>query len=145
MTRCLLAITLGLTLLGAGCQSAGGRARQHAEVFDALPTADQQRLLAGKVTIGDSPEMVKIALGRPDRDNAITVSNGGTRRTWAYLDKRYIKERSRISYTEGRSGAVVEDIYRVLHVLEVEVVFMNERVVHVRDPQREAQALAALK
>ena len=144
MTRCLLAITLGLTLLGAGCQSAGGRSRQHATLFNQLPPADQQRLQTGDVKIGDSPEMVEIAFGRPDREDAITVSNGTTRRTWAYLDKRYMKQGSQITrIDEQRNTAEIADIYRVCTVLRREVVFMDERVVQVRDPAREASALAS--
>lgn len=146
MTRYLTPLALGFALLGAGCQSVDVRSRQHAALFNQLPPADQQRLLAREVLIGDTPEMVEIALGRPDREDAITVSNGTIRRTWAYLDKRYMKEGSQITrIDERRNTAEIADIYRVFTVLRREVVFMDERVVHVRDPQREAQALAALK
>ncbi|WP_221029701.1 hypothetical protein [Actomonas aquatica] len=140
-----LIVLLPALLLGlVGCQTAETRARHHHELFTSLDAGTQARLLSGEAMVGDTPAMVEIAYGSPQIDKAITTASGRERRTWVYTKKHYTKEESQISHSSGRSGAVIEDVYRVLNVLEREITFLDGRVVHVRDPQREAQALAAI-
>ena len=142
----IAALFVLIVLALAGCQSAGIRAQQHAALFDQLEPAVQARLLAGEVAVGDTPEMVEIALGHPRDDQAMLTSSGRVRRTWVYTKARYVKEGSQITrIDEQRNTAQIADVYRVLNVLTCEVVFLDDRVVHVRDPRREARALAALE
>ena len=144
--RRLLSLFLITVLAGAGCQSVHNRARQHAAVFQELAPAEQNRLLNGEVRTGDTPEMVEIALGEPADVQTLLTSQGRTRRTWVYTEKRYIKEGSQlVRVDEHRNTAEVADVYRVVNALVREVVFLDDQVVHVRDPRRETQALAALK
>ncbi len=146
MMRRLVSLSALLALAGAGCQSVSTRARQHAEVFQSLAPAVQARLLTGEVRTGDTPAMVEIAFGTPDDDKSLSTSNGRIRRSWVYTEKQYIKEGSQLlRVDERRHSAEVADVYRVVHVLVREVTFLDDLVVQVRDPRREAQALAALK
>ncbi len=66
-TRSLVLLALGAVALLAGCNTTEQRIRQKAEVFASLPAADQERLRKGEVAIGDSPDMVFIAIGNPTR------------------------------------------------------------------------------
>ncbi len=63
-------------LVLAGCNSFESRARQKSEVFRSLPPDTQQRLQHGHISIGDSQDMVYIALGYPDEVREITTQQG---------------------------------------------------------------------
>lgn len=66
-TRTFALLALGAVALLAGCNTTEQRIRQKSEVFTSLPAADQERLRKGEVSIGDTPDMVFIAIGEPDR------------------------------------------------------------------------------
>jgi hypothetical protein len=82
-----LAPLLLVALLGlAGCNTTSSRIKQKPEVFASLPPADQERLRKGSVAIGDTPDMVFIAIGAPTR--RIERTSAGTRKMeWVY--RRY--------------------------------------------------------
>jgi hypothetical protein len=67
----------------AGCATFEHRAREKATVFAALTPETQARLKAGKVGLGDTADMVYLALGTPDerRDQATTE---GAAVVWIY-------------------------------------------------------------
>lgn len=75
-------------LLG-GCNTFDRRARQMSEVYDRLPASEQQRLQRGSISIGDTPEMVYIALGQPDERRDVLTADG-SRNLWIY--KSYWQE-----------------------------------------------------
>jgi hypothetical protein len=63
-----LRLLLAAALLGfAGCSTIDSRIREKAAVFDQLPPADQARIRQGIIAVGYTPDMVYIALGKPDR------------------------------------------------------------------------------
>lgn len=62
----LVCIVLALLVAVTGCNTFDRRARQKAEVFNALDTEARERLREGIIKIGDSMDMVYIALGNPD-------------------------------------------------------------------------------
>ena len=67
----------------AGCNSFNTRARQMSGVYNQLAPSDQERLQRGIISIGDTPEMVYIALGNPDERRDI-LNADGTQTTWVY-------------------------------------------------------------
>lgn len=139
-------LLLATALLLAGCESISTRARQHAATFNTLAPDVQQRLLAGEVALGDSPEMVEIAFGPPTDDRAILTTSGRVRRMWVYTTTKYMKEGSYLqNVNEQQNTAQVAEVYRVFRVLEREITFLDDAVVNVRDPARESPAIAAVQ
>lgn len=112
----LLLIVLGFAGAWlAGCNTVERRAQERSYVFNTLDPQTQQRLQAGEIRIGDTFDMVYIALGAPEakRDR---VTAEGTTTVWVYASYR--------SDYEGRAFAgyrrqVVYDPrlggYRVIH------------------------------
>ena len=78
----LLVAAMALT----GCDTIDSRIHQKSAVFASLPAADQDRLRKGTVAIGDSPDMVFIAIGAPSR-RIEKQSAQGNRTVWIY--RRY--------------------------------------------------------
>ncbi|MDB6093901.1 MAG: hypothetical protein JWM32_1463 [Verrucomicrobia bacterium] len=66
-----------------GCSTFNSRAQAKSAAFNALPAQTQQRLEKGKVTVGDSQDMVFIALDKPDATRNITTANG-PETVWIY-------------------------------------------------------------
>ena len=78
----LLGCLAGLALL-AGCSTPQTRIRGNPVLFNSLPASDQQLIQEGKVAIGFTPEMVKLAVGEPDRVYVRTDASG-TNEAWVY-------------------------------------------------------------
>ena len=66
-----------------GCSTISSRIDQRSEVFAALPADDQARLRRGEVAVGDSSDMVYIALGEPTRRRE-TITTDSARTEWIY-------------------------------------------------------------
>lgn len=82
------AVLLGLlvTLALAGCQAGStlkARIREKAAVFAALPPARQAQVEKGVVEVGFTPDMVYMALGRPNEVHDVTLPEG-KETTWTY-------------------------------------------------------------
>ncbi len=88
-----------------GCSTISSRIDQKAEVFASLSADDQARLRRGEVAVGDTSDMVYIALGEPTRRREITTS-GATRAEWIY---RVYDERYEGSHFAGYRRAVAID------------------------------------
>lgn len=56
-----------LALAGSACNSIDTRINQKAESFNALPSDERQQVEKGNVTAGFTPDMVYVALGKPDK------------------------------------------------------------------------------
>lgn len=84
MTRrplhCLFAVLLGLL---AGCSTINSRIRQKTAVFDRLSAADQAKIRQGVIAIGFTPDMVYMALGKPDVVRRRT-DHRATKTIWIY-------------------------------------------------------------
>src|SRR5262245_6366176 len=78
-----LALAAAASAIFAGCDTFNSRARQMSGVYDQLPASEQQRLQKGAINVGDSPEMVYIALGNPDEKRDVTTADG-TNQMWIY-------------------------------------------------------------
>ena len=78
--------TLGLVgaLLLGGCATPESRIAKSPELFASLSATDQELIKQGKVSVGFSMEMVRLALGDPDRITTRTDANG-TSEIWNYV------------------------------------------------------------
>jgi hypothetical protein len=80
---------LGLVVGGAalfalsGCDTFQSRAREKSYVYQSLPPETQQRLQRGRISIGDTQDMVYIALGYPDEVRQVTTPQG-EQTLWIY-------------------------------------------------------------
>ncbi|WP_029918594.1 hypothetical protein [Nevskia soli] len=79
-----LAVLLAAALLAA-CASPASRIRQNEGVYNSYPPQIQEKIRAGQVDIGFTPEMVKLALGEPDRKFSRTSAEGNSE-VWAWHD-----------------------------------------------------------
>jgi hypothetical protein len=144
----LLILLAGAALVLAGCNSFNSRARQMSAVYDQLPASDQERLQRGMIGIGDTPEMVYIALGNPDERRDI-LNADGNQTTWIYRTywqqyegQAWLGYRRVILPARGGRGYVVyhepvtQDVYQT-HVDErIRVTFGNGVVQTVEQTQR---------
>ena len=85
---------LPLVVLLAGCATPAKRIQQNQELFDSFPVAAQARIRGGQIDLGFTPDMVRIALGDPQRKTLRRAAAGETE-IWFYLDsiRRYDRQR----------------------------------------------------
>jgi hypothetical protein len=74
-----------LLLLAVGCATPDRRIQRHPDVFAAFPTNVQANVRSGIVDVGYTPDMVYIALGRPDRVLVRETAEGRVE-IWVYID-----------------------------------------------------------
>lgn len=67
----------------SGCSSIDNRIQKNSDTFMSLTAADQKRLRDGILAVGDTPDMVSIALGEPDR-RMVLRGESGDRTQWIY-------------------------------------------------------------
>jgi hypothetical protein len=79
VTSVVILCAAGLT----GCSTFASRAQEKAATYDALTPQTQQRLEKGKISIGDTQDMVFIALDTPDAKRAVTTADGAES-VWVY-------------------------------------------------------------
>lgn len=107
----MLAVGAGL----AGCNSFDSRAKEKAYVFNDLSPEVRQRLKAGEIHVGDSTDMVYIALGKPTDRLRKTTADGETS-TWLY--KSYDRDYEGEAFVGYRRHVVYDRLtrtYRVYH------------------------------
>lgn len=138
-----LALVVGFT----GCNTFASRARERSETFESLPANEQQRLQRGAINVGDTEDMVYIALGHPNERRDVTTADG-TQTIWSY--KTYWQQYEGTSWAgwrrvivpaPNRRGFVIfhepvsYDVYRT-HVDEAIRVTFNNGVVSTVEQQR---------
>lgn len=84
----LTVLALLATLVFAGCSTPETRIAKNPEAFNRLTPEQQQLIREGKVGIGFDQEMVKLAVGEPDRIWHRTDANGATE-SWSYTTYEY--------------------------------------------------------
>jgi hypothetical protein len=86
MKTLLLVVTMSLLMLVASCASPESRVRKHQAEFDAWPADVQQKIKAGRVDVGFTQEMVRVALGDPERTFTRTTAQGAAE-VWVYAER----------------------------------------------------------
>lgn len=146
VSRFLFATIIAIVLLGVtACSTFESRAREKSDVFESLPSHEQKRLERGVIRVGDTEDMVYIALGRPDEKRAVDTADG-RRDVWSY--RSYWQEYASTewigwhrSIVPGPRGFVIfhepvtANIYRTHDEERIRVTFQNGRVVSVEQRQ----------
>jgi hypothetical protein len=77
-------VLLGGFVLLSGCSTPASRIAKQPEVFNRLTPEQQQMIREGRVGIGFDQEMVKLALGDPDRVRE-RIDASGRSEIWSYI------------------------------------------------------------
>lgn len=102
MKRSLLLAATLLVVVLAGCDTFEHRAQQKAATFASLTPEQREKLKHGVIGLGDTTDMVYIALGAPDEKEEKTTATG-RESDWIYN-----------VYHEEYAGNVVSGYHRVL-------------------------------
>ena len=86
MKTLLLPVFAIALLVAAGCASVESRIQDNETAFNTWPADVQEKVRAGKVEMGFTPQMVDVALGKPDRTSSRTTERGQAE-VWIYHDK----------------------------------------------------------
>jgi hypothetical protein len=100
-----LLLSLLALLLLTGCNTYERRAKQKADIFATLSPETRTRLENKSIIVGDTFDMVYIAVGNPDEKLQSTTATGSTT-TWIY--NRYWQEYQGDAY-DGFRRVVVTD------------------------------------
>ena len=135
---------LPLAVLLSGCATPAKRIEQNQELFDTFPVAAQARIRGGQIDLGFNPDMVRIALGEPQRQVLRRESSGETE-IWFYLDsiRRYDRQRvdvDGLSFS-GRSlgGSAWINVEQTREFVRTRVEFRNGVVTAIEEPVPEQQ------
>lgn len=82
-SRTLPVAALAIAAAVAGCNNYSTRTREKSNVYQSLPTETRQRLQHRHIGIGDSQDMVYIALGYPDEVRQLRTVQG-EQTAWVY-------------------------------------------------------------
>jgi hypothetical protein len=96
----LLICLASVVLLTACSSTPDDRIARNQSAFGGYPAAVQQKIRAGEVEVGFTPEMVRLALGDPTRQFNRQSDQGGSE-VWVYHDNG-----PRFSFGVGVGGAV---------------------------------------
>jgi hypothetical protein len=86
MKTLLLILTLSSLMLAMSCATTDSRIAKRQTEFNSWPPDVQEKVRAGKVELGFTQEMVRVALGDPDRVISRTTERGISE-GWVYRDK----------------------------------------------------------
>jgi len=75
-----------LALVLSSCSTPASRITKNQDAFDSWPVEVREKVRAGQVDLGFTPEQVLVALGKPTRTYA-HKSEGGEAEIWAYSGK----------------------------------------------------------
>ncbi|MEY4487759.1 MAG: hypothetical protein RIQ79_267 [Verrucomicrobiota bacterium] len=108
-TLCIAALFLG------GCNTYQKRAAEKSAAYNALDTATRTRLEARSIQMGDTTDMVYIALGTPDEKREI-IDASGKATTWIY--NNYWREYQGSRLVSYRRSVVYDETVKSYRVLE---------------------------
>jgi len=76
----------------AGCASPSARIRANPQLFASFPADVQGKVRQGQVDLGFTRDMVRMALGEPNRTYQRQTTNGTTD-VWSYTAYEYVSDR----------------------------------------------------
>jgi hypothetical protein len=79
---------VALLVLAVGCSTVDSRISKLQALFDAWPAEVQQKIRAGRVDLGFTPEQVRVALGEPAKKYNRTTAQGKSE-VWSYADRSF--------------------------------------------------------
>lgn len=82
-SRSSFAVLAGALVALAACSTTGSRIRSQQALFDGYPPEVQQNIRNGVIQVGYTRDMVRMALGEPDR-KVETQSEDGVTEVWTY-------------------------------------------------------------
>ncbi|HWL17307.1 MAG TPA: hypothetical protein VNR00_16995 [Opitutus sp.] len=145
----LLPLLLVATLL-AGCDTFDRRSKEKAATFESLSPEEREKLRRGVIELGNTPDMVYIALGRPDQRRESDTGQG-REMTWIY--NTYHREyegnfhsgyRRILVYDPVRKRYLVyyepiyTDVYSEHEEEHIRIIFRDGRVVAIEQPKPRA-------
>jgi hypothetical protein len=125
MKTSLLILTC-FALLMTGCSTVDSRIKEKSAAFIVLDAQTQARLKQSIIRIGDSPDMVYIALGQPDRTRNKTTGAGQTQ-IWIYSAYTQEYEGSEFGYRRHAFYDRRADAWRI-HYEPVRADIYSDRV-----------------
>ena len=126
-----LSLALALAVL-TGCDTFEKRSKEKAAVFAALDPQSRAKLEHGVIELGNTPDMVYIALGQPD-DEFETTSARGKEKTWIF--NSYHQEFAGNQQT-GYQRVLVMNKDKLGYTVYYEPVYSNVYVEHTEEKIR---------
>jgi hypothetical protein len=145
--KAFLLILISVTVLTlTSCSTVGRRSEEKAAVFNALDPQTQTRLKQSVIKVGDTPDMVYIALGHPDRVREKTTATGRDE-IWIYAEYSqeyagpYLVGYRRHSFRDGNEWRIYYEPFRddmALDTMEeyMRVIFQDEKVIAIEQTKR---------
>lgn len=150
MKRSALLLVSLFAILVSGCDTFDRRAQEKASTFERLSPEERAKLKRGEIEIGNSPEMVYIALGKPDQKRE-TATAKGHEMVWSYNTYHNEYEgsvpagyRRYVVWDPGLRRYVVfhqpvyTDVYSEHREENIRVKFIDGKVVEIEQPKPSA-------
>jgi hypothetical protein len=121
-TALLLRLALGIGGIGllAACSTPEARIRRNADFFATLAPEQQQLIREGKIAIGFTPDLVRLALGDPDRV-AVRQDTTGEGEAWSYTNYETLDGAPLYRGWYHRYGGLRDPLYRYPYYLNTPV------------------------
>lgn len=146
----LLLVSLA-AMLWSGCDTFDRRAQEKAATFERLSPEERAKLKRGEIEIGNSPEMVYIALGRPDQKRESATAKGHEM-VWTYNTysreyegnvrtgyRRYVVWDPQLRRYIVFHEPVYADVYSEHSEENIRVKFVDGKVVEIEQPKPPGQ------
>lgn len=85
-TRLVTATTLALAAALSACSTTASRIGEQQGLFDSYPAEVREKIRAGEIAVGFTPEQVRMALGEPSRVYTRQTVQGEAE-IWSYQDR----------------------------------------------------------
>lgn len=136
-----------LTLALTGCDTFDRRSQEKASTFAALGPEEREKLRRGVIEVGNTPDMVYIALGRADERRETTTAKG---RETVWIYNTYYREYEGNLQTGYRRILVFDPVRRRYNVFfepvytdiysdhqeeHIRIVFQDDKVASIEQPK----------
>lgn len=121
-TTLLLRLALGIGGIGllSACTTPEARIRRNADFFATLAPAQQQLIREGRIAIGFTPDLVRLALGDPDRV-ASRRDADGVGEAWSYTNYETVDGQPLYRGWYHRYGDLRDPLHRYPYYLNTPV------------------------